>query len=89
MSHEEVNLMPNNNNQVLVPQARQSLNQFKQQVASQLGVNLQGYNGDLPAREAGRIGGQMVRAMIQQAEQQLAGGAPAAQNIPAGTRPTR
>lgn len=75
------------NNQVLVPQARQSINQFKQQVASQLGVNLQGYNGDLPAREAGRIGGQMVRAMIQQAEQQLAGGA-ATTGFTAATRPT-
>ena len=67
--------MPGGNNQVVVPQARQSLDNFKNQVASQLGINLQAYNGDLPAREAGRIGGQMVRSMIQQAEQQLAGGA--------------
>ncbi len=67
--------MPGGNSQVVVPQARQSLDNFKNQVASQLGINLQAYNGDLPAREAGRIGGQMVRSMIQQAEQQLAGGA--------------
>lgn len=62
-------------NQVLVPQARQSLDNLKNQIASQIGVNLQGYAGDIPTREAGRVGGQMVKYMIQQAEQQLGGGA--------------
>jgi hypothetical protein len=74
-----------NNNQYVVPQARQGLQSLKQQVASQVGVNLQGYNGDLPAREAGRIGGQMVRHMIAQAQQQLAGGAGGAAAFPATT----
>lgn len=59
----------------VVPQAKQGLRNLRDQVAAQIGVNLTGYNGDLPAREAGRIGGQMVRRMIQQAEQQLGGGA--------------
>lgn len=77
-----------NNNQYVVPQARQGLQNLKQQVASQVGVNLQAYNGDLPAREAGRIGGQMVRAMIAQAQQQLAGGAGAA-SFPTATTTTR
>lgn len=61
-------------NQVLVPQARQNLDALKNQIASQIGVNLQGYAGDIPTREAGRVGGQMVKYMIQQAEQQLGGG---------------
>ncbi len=61
-------------NQEVVPQAKQGLRTLRDQVAAQIGVNLTGYNGDLPAREAGRIGGQMVRRMIQQAEQQMGGG---------------
>lgn len=66
--------MPNNN-QYVVQNARQGLQNLKNQIAAQVGVNLQGYAGDLPARETGRVGGQMVKFMIQQAEQQLAGGA--------------
>lgn len=61
------------NQQYVVQNARQGLQSLKQQIASQVGVNLQGYAGDLPARETGRVGGQMVKYMIQQAEQQLAG----------------
>lgn len=68
--------MPNNK-QHLVPGARQGLNNLRDQIASQVGVNLQGYAGDLPTRETGRVGGQMVRTMIAQAEQQLSGGAAA------------
>ena len=46
--------------------AKQSLEQFKTQAASEVGVNLkQGYNGDLTARQAGSIGGQMVKKMIE------------------------
>lgn len=64
----------NNSNQTLVPQARDGLDSMKFEVASQLGVNLkQGYNGDIPAREAGRIGGNMVKKMIQYAENNLSG----------------
>jgi hypothetical protein len=65
----------NNNNQTLVPQAKQVLNNMKYEVASEVGVNLQqGYNGDIPAREAGRIGGNMVKKMIQYAENSMSGG---------------
>lgn len=64
----------NNNNQVLVNQARPGLNSLKQQVASQLGYgNYQGYQGDRPSRDNGKVGGQMVKTMISIAEQQLAG----------------
>ena len=61
-----------NNNQKVVPEAREALDKFKYEVASEVGVNLkQGYNGDLSSRDAGRIGGQMVRKMIQQAENNM------------------
>ena len=54
------------------PRAKEALNKFKYEVASEVGVNLkQGYNGDLSSRDAGRIGGQMVRKLIQQAESQM------------------
>ena len=62
----------NNSNQSVVPEAREALNKFKYEVASEVGVNLkQGYNGDISAKDAGRIGGQMVRKMIQQAENNM------------------
>ena len=61
-----------NSNTKVVPEAREALNKFKYEVASEVGVNLkQGYNGDISAKDAGRIGGNMVRKMIQQAEQQM------------------
>ena len=48
------------------------LNKFKYEVASEVGVNLKdGYNGDISAKDAGKIGGQMVRKMIQQAENNM------------------
>ena len=54
--------MSNNNNQLNIPQAKEAMNKFKMQVASEVGVNLQsGYNGHLTSREAGSIGGQMVK----------------------------
>ena len=62
-----------NSNQKVVPEAREALNKFKYEVASEVGVNLkQGYNGDLTSRDAGRIGGQMVRKLIETAERQMA-----------------
>jgi hypothetical protein len=65
----------NNSNQVLVPNAKQLLNNMKYEVANEVGVNLQqGYNGDIPAREAGRVGGNMVKKMIQYAESNMSGG---------------
>ncbi|HIU46617.1 MAG TPA: alpha/beta-type small acid-soluble spore protein [Candidatus Fimadaptatus faecigallinarum] len=57
-----------------VPSARQALNTMKQEIAGELGVNLkQGYNGDLTSREAGSIGGGMVKRMIEQQERQMSG----------------
>ena len=51
-----------NNNQINVPQAREAMDKFKMQAASEVGVNLkEGYNGDLTSREAGSVGGQMVK----------------------------
>ena len=53
-----------NNNQINVPQAREAMDKFKMQAASEVGVNLkEGYNGDLTSREAGSVGGQMVKKM--------------------------
>lgn len=54
----------------VVPEARDALNRFKMEAASEVGVNLkQGYNGDLTSRQAGSVGGQMVKKMIQSYEQ--------------------
>ncbi|MCM1988692.1 alpha/beta-type small acid-soluble spore protein [Oceanirhabdus seepicola] len=56
----------------LVPEARDGLAQLKMETASELGVNLkQGYNGDLTSAQAGSIGGEMVKKMVQQYEQNL------------------
>ena len=64
--------MARNTNQKVVPQAKQALDNMKFEIANELGINLkQGYNGDITAREAGYIGGNMVRKMIQQVEQQM------------------
>ena len=57
------------NNNAVVPEAREALNKFKMEAASEVGVNLkQGYNGDLTSREAGSVGGQMVKKMIESYE---------------------
>ncbi len=54
------------------PNAKAALDKMKYEVANEVGVNLkQGYNGDLTSRQAGSIGGQMVKKLIQQAEQQM------------------
>ena len=64
--------MANNTNRKLVPEAMSALDKFKYEVASEVGVNLKdGYNGDLSSRDAGRIGGNMVRKLIQQAESNM------------------
>ena len=65
--------MANSNNyKKVVPAAKDALNKFKYEVASEVGVNLKdGYNGDISAKDAGKIGGQMVRKMIQQAEDSM------------------
>lgn len=55
-----------------VPEAKAAMDRFKTEVASELGVNLkEGYNGDLTAKEAGSIGGEMVRRMIKNQEEQM------------------
>ena len=59
-------------NKTLVPEAKAALDKFKMEAASEVGVNLtQGYNGDLTSRQAGSVGGQMVKKMIQSYEQSL------------------
>ena len=64
------NLMMSNKN--VVPEAREALNQFKMQAASEVGVNLKnGYNGDLTSRQAGSVGGQMVKKMVESYENQI------------------
>ena len=61
-----------NSNYKVVPEAADALNKFKYEVASEVWVNLKdGYNGDISARDAGRIGGNMVKKLIQQAESQM------------------
>lgn len=58
--------MSKTNNQLNVPEARDAMNKFKMEAANEVGVNLkQGYNGDLTSREAGSVGGQMVKKMIE------------------------
>ena len=60
------------NKQSLVPNAREALNKFKMEAANEVGVNLkQGYNGDLTSRQAGSVGGQMVKKMIESYENGL------------------
>ena len=54
------------------PQAREALNKFKMEVANEIGVNLkQGYNGDLTSKQAGSIGGMMIKKMIEKAASQM------------------
>ena len=63
-----------NNNKINVPEARAAMDKFKMEAAAEMGVNLkQGYNGDLTSREAGSVGGQMVKKMIESYEKNLYG----------------
>lgn len=74
-------MMNRNNNQnssrtnrAMVPEAKQALDNMKYEIANELGVNLkQGYNGDISARDAGYIGGYMVKRMIEDYERQMSG----------------
>ena len=64
--------MTSRTNRVEVPEAKAAMDRFKTEVASELGVNLkQRFNGDLTSKEAGSIGGEMVRRMIKQQEEQM------------------
>ena len=60
-------------NNITVPEAKAALDQFKMQAASEVGVTLNqsGYNGDLTARQAGSIGGQMVKKMVESYENSI------------------
>ena len=59
-----------NNNKLNIPEARAAMDKFKMEAANEVGVNLkEGYNGHLTSREAGSVGGQMVKKMIQAYEQ--------------------
>ena len=60
------------NNKIVVPEAKEAMNKFKMEAAHEVGVNLkQGYNGDLTSKEAGSVGGQMVKKMIEAYENGL------------------
>ena len=64
--------MSKNSNSINVPESKKAMEQFKQQAASEVGVQLKnGYNGDLTSREAGSVGGQMVKKMIESYEQNM------------------
>ncbi len=62
----------NNSNNYVVPQAKAAMEQFKMEAANEVGVTLnKGYNGDLTSSQAGSIGGQMVKKMIEKYEQDM------------------
>ncbi len=65
----------NSRNKTMVPEAKAAMNRFKMEAANEVGVQLKdGYNGELTSRQAGSIGGQMVKKMIKKYEQDLANG---------------
>ena len=68
----ETNIMSSNgnsSNKLVVPSAREAMNKFKMEAANEVGVTLkQGYNGDLTSKQAGSVGGQMVKKMIESYE---------------------
>lgn len=58
--------------QINIPEAREAMDKFKMEAANEVGVNLkQGYNGHLTSREAGSVGGQMVKKMIEAYERSM------------------
>ena len=62
----------NNSNKLVNPNAREAMDKFKMEAASEVGVNLKpGYNGDLTSKQAGSVGGQMVKKMIEAYENSL------------------
>ena len=62
-------------NRMEVPQAKEAMDRFKMEVASELGVPLkQGYNGDLTSKQNGSVGGEMVRRMIKKQEEEMSSG---------------
>ena len=66
ISKGDANEMAKTSNKLVNPNAREAMNRFKMEAANEVGVNLkQGYNGDLTSKQAGSVGGQMVKKMIQ------------------------
>ena len=66
--------MSRGRNRVEVPEARDAMDRFKMEVASEMGVPLkQGYNGDLTSAQNGSVGGEMVRQMIKRQEESMSG----------------
>lgn len=64
--------MARSSNRIVVPEAKEAMQKFKMEAASDVGVSLkQGYNGDLTSRQAGSIGGQMVKKMIESYESSM------------------
>ena len=64
----------NNSNQINIPEARQAMYNMKHEVANELGITLnQGYNGNLTSKDAGHVGGNMVKKMIEAQERQMSG----------------
>ena len=69
------NTSSSNSSTYVVPEAKAAMNTMKHEIAGELGINLkQGYNGDLTSRQAGYIGGYMVKRMIEQQQRQMSGG---------------
>lgn len=66
--------MSKSGNRLVVPECKKAMDQYKYEVASELGINLkEGYNGDLTSKENGSVGGYMVKKMIEQYENSIAG----------------
>ena len=73
-NEEGVYIMSRGRNRVEVPEAREAMDRFKMEVASEIGVPLkQGYNGDLTSAQNGSVGGEMVRQMIKRQEESMSG----------------
>ncbi|MDD6018683.1 MAG: alpha/beta-type small acid-soluble spore protein [Clostridiales bacterium] len=64
--------MSGRNRRVLVPEAKRAMDKFKNEIANSMNIELkEGYNGDISAHDAGRIGGQMVKNMVEYAEKNM------------------
>ena len=72
LRNEKERFTMKSNNQINIPQAKEAMDKFKMQAANEVGVNLtNGYNGHLTSREAGSVGGQMVKKMVEAYEQSI------------------
>ncbi len=69
----QVNTNRSTSNETLVPEAKAALRRFRDQVATEFGLDFTGYNGDKTSWECGKVGGEMVRRMIETAERNMSG----------------